>query len=486
MAKSVKVNFIYNMLNTATQMLYPLVTFPYASRILLADGIGQVDFFNSIIQYIVLFSSLGIPLYAIRESARVRNDERELSKVSLEIAILHTLLTVIGYLIVFVLCFTVDKVMADLPLFLLLSLTIIFNAVGCNWLFQGVEDFKYITIRGLIVRVICIVLLFVLVHSREDLIWYALLTIMGTVGANIFNLWRMRLYVKPSWHKWKDLNIKRHIKPCLKIFSLNLIISIYCNLDLVMLGFLKDESAVGYYTAAHKIQKILLTIVTSLGAVMLPRLSNLIAEGKNEEFARLSQKSVDFIVFLSVPMFLGLIVVSEPLIHLFCGDSYEPAITTLKFLSPVILIIGLSNLIGIQVLYPQGKENLVIISTAVGAVVNFGINWFIIPVYGSDGAAFATLIAELCVTVTQIIIGAKYLPFKFINKQNVLVVLSAMIMFVGCYYLLGFFVSDWLKFVIVSLVGSLIYLMLALIFKFSFVIESLHVIKKSIFDHGNK
>ncbi len=474
------------MLNTVTQVLYPLVVFPYASRILLADYIGQVDFFNSIIQYIILFSSLGIPLYAVRESARVRNDAKELSKVSLEIVILHTFLTLFGYLIVFILCFSVDKIAADLPLFLLLSLNIIFNAIGCNWLFQGVEDFKYITLRGLLVKAICVVFLFVCVHSREDLIWYALLTVIGTVGGNVFNLWRMRLYVKPYWHKWNDLNIKRHIKPILKIFALNLIISIYVNLDLVMLGFLKDDSAVGYYTAAHKIEKILLTVVTSLGAVMLPRLSNLIAEGNKDEFDRLSQKSVDFIIFLSFPIFLGLIVVSEPLIHLFCGDSYEPAITTLKFLSPVILIIGLSNLIGIQVLYPQGKENLVIISTAVGAVVNFGINWFLIPVYGSDGAAFATLIAELCVTITQIIIGAKYLPFKIINKQNVLVVFSAMIMFVGCYYLLGFFDNDWLKFVIVSLVGSLIYLIFSFLFKFSFVSESLHVIKKSILDYGNK
>ncbi len=480
MAKSVKVNFIYNMLNTVTQMLFPLITFPYASRILMADGIGQVNFFNSIIQYIILFSSLGIPLYAVRESARVRNDEKELSKVSFEIVMLHTALTFIGYLIVFILCFSVDKIASDLPLFLLLSLNIIFNAIGCNWLFQGVEDFKYITIRGLIVKAFCVSLLFICVHSREDLFWYAFLTVMGTVGGNIFNLGRMRLYVKPSWHKWKDLDIKRHIKPCLKIFALNLIVSIYVNLDLVMLGFLKDESAVGFYTAANKVIRVMLSIVASLGSVLLPRLSNLIADNNFVEFNRLSQKAIDFIVFISIPLLVVIILLSPSIVHILYGDSFEFAIKTMIILSPLVLILGLSNVIGIQILFPQGKEKLVMVCTAIGAFINFSINILLIPLMSSNGAAIATIAAELGVTVSLLLLGHKYLPIRLFSKHNVLLLMHGCLIFFFCWFLINLIDGDWNKIIIITIIVALLYIILLSITKNELYLEYIEKLRNII------
>ena len=409
MPGSLKANYIFNLLNTVLGLLFPLITFPYAARVVMADGIGQVNFFSSIISYISLFTCLGIPMYAIREIARVRDDKKKLSTITTEILLLHTGLTILGYFAVVVLCMTITKVKADIPLFLLLSTNIFFVAIGCEWFYQGVEDFKYITIRGLIVKVVSVILLFVLVRTKDDLMYYAAYSVIGVVGGNVFNFIRLRKYIRIRLLQFSELRPLRHLKPALHIFVLNLIISIYVNLDTVMLGFMKDPTNVGYYVGATKLTKMLLGLTLALGTVMLPRLSNLITTGQKAEFDRLSQRAMDFVVAFSLPLFLGLFVLAPSLIRVLCGDSYEPAIITLQVISPIVLIIALSNVVGIQVLYPQGKENIVIMSTLVGAIVNFTLNLVLIPQYAQNGAAIATVIAESCVTITMIILGVKYL-----------------------------------------------------------------------------
>ena len=172
MPQSVKANYILNLINTGTQMLFPLITFPYACRVIQADGIGQVNFFSSIIGYISLFTALGIPMYGIREIARDRNNVVKMNRTAVEILLLHMLLTVLGYIAVAILCLTVPQVKADIHLFWVLSLTIFFTTIGCEWFYQGIEDFKYITVRGLIVKSISMLLLFAFVKTKDDLIYY--------------------------------------------------------------------------------------------------------------------------------------------------------------------------------------------------------------------------------------------------------------------------------------------------------------------------
>lgn len=428
MSKSLKKNYLLNLTNTISTMLFPLITFPYAARIIMADGIGLVNFFSSIISYISLFTCLGIPMYAIRETARVRDNQKELSKTTTEILLLHASLTILGYIAVFIIACTVPKVMVDIPLFLILSTSIFFTAIGCEWFYQGVEDFKYITIRAITIKTLCVILLFVLVKTKDDLMYYAIYTVVGSVGNNIFNFIRLRKYVKLKYLNFRELNPSRHLKPALHIFILNLVISIYVNLDTVMLGFLKDSAAVGYYTGATKLTKMLLGIVSSLGTVMVPRLSNLIQNGQMDDFKRLSQKAVDFVFALSLPLFLGLIVTASTLISLFCGPSYEPAISTLQIISPILLFIALSNVLGIQILYPQGKENIVIKCTIFGAITNFTLNLLLIPLLANDGAAIATCVAEFTVTFIMLIIGRRYLPVEYKIKRYMNYIIGALLM----------------------------------------------------------
>lgn len=195
MAQSVKVNFILNLINTGTQMLFPLITFPYVCRVIGAEGIGQINFFQSIISYISLLTCLGIPMYAIREIARDRNDVVKMNRTATEILLLHSMLSLGGYLIVAILCMVVPQIQVNIPLFLILSLNIFFGAIGCEWFYQGIEDFKYITIRGLIIKIISVILLFVFVKSKTDLIYYGCYLVFGILGGNVFNFFRLRKYI---------------------------------------------------------------------------------------------------------------------------------------------------------------------------------------------------------------------------------------------------------------------------------------------------
>lgn len=418
MGQSIKNNFLLNLSTTITGLLLPLITFPYASRILMADGIGQVQFFQSIIDYVSLCTALGIPLYAVREIARIRDNKELRSRTTIEILLLHAILTLVGYIVVFILAKTVAKIEIDASLFFLLSTTLFFNTIGVAWFYQAIEDFKYITLRSLFVRILSLVALFIFVKTKQDLFYYAGILVIGTVGNNIFNFFRLRKYIKLSKGEFKRLNLLRHLIPALKIFILNLVISIYVNLDSVMLGFLKNEESVGYYAAATRLTKAILGIVSSLGAVLLPRFSNMITNGQKEEFQLLANKAASFTIALSLPMSVGLIFMAAPIIHIFCGNGFEPSILTLKLVAPIVLFIGLSGIIGMQILYPQGREKYVIISTMVGACINLLINYLLIPQYGQYGAALGTVIAEFMVTVIMILLGRKYLPINILSKQN--------------------------------------------------------------------
>ena len=338
MAQSVKVNYILNLINTGTQMLFPLITFPYVCRVIEADGVGQVNFFQSIISYISLFTCLGIPMYAIREIARDRNDVVKMNRTATEILLLHSMLTFVGYIIVAILCLTVPQVQVNIPLFLILSLTIFFTAIGCEWFYQGIEDFKYITIRGLIIKTISVILLFIFVRSKADLLYYGFYTVLGVLGGNIFNFFRLRKYIFRENIIFSNLHVKRHIKPVLKIFSLSVVTSIYIQLNTVLLGFLKNALVVGYFTAAIKVLQMLIQMSTCLGSVIMPRASHLIADNQESEFNNLMQKSYDFTLAIAMPITVGLIFCAPSFITTLCGVKFNNSILPSQIIAPIILM----------------------------------------------------------------------------------------------------------------------------------------------------
>lgn len=477
MTQSVKENYAFNLLNTISGLLFPLITFPYASRIMMADGIGHVNFYQSIISYISLLSCIGIPMYAVREIAKVRDDKELQDRTAIEILLLHTLLTALGYVVVVIIANTVAEVKIDLPLFFILSLTIFFTAIGCEWFYQGIEDFKYITIRGLIVKTISVLLLFLFVRTQDDLYWYAGYTVIGVLGGNVFNFFRLRKYITLCKLNVRQLHPMRHFLPALHVFALNLVISIYVQLNSIMLGFMAGDTAVGLFTAASKLSHMFLGISSALGTAMLPRMSYLIANGEKDKFEQMYRKSMCFMVGISLPITLGLIFTAPILIKLFAGSTYHDAIFTLQLLSPIVLAISMSGVSGIQVLYPMGKVSVVILATGIGAALNFLLNLWLIPVYAQDGAAVSTTIAEIAVTVSMLFIGRKCVSFRFYNKSYIYYAVASIVMAIGLFSVRILFVDEVLSLIVMLFTGTFFYGGSLLLVKEELIIEITNSIK---------
>lgn len=461
MKNSLKKNFSLNLIKILINLIFPLITFPYISRVLLPEGIGRVTYVQSINNYFLLFINLGIPLYGIREIAKVRNNKLEKSKVFSEIFFLNIISTILG--VIFYLCFyNLNIIKNDKEIFLIFSLVLLFNFLSVDWFFQGIEDYKYITIRTVIIKILSTLFLFVFVKKSSDIYIYSIIVVFSLVGSNFFNIVRALKLVQL---KLKGLNIKRHLKGIFIIFSMNLAISIYTNLDSVMLGSYGSKYSLGIYSAATKIIVLVMGIVTSLGAVLLPRISNYIEEKKEEEIKQILEKTFSFLLFLIIPSIVGIYFTANEIILLFAGKEYLEAITTLKILSLIILFIGFSNFIGIQILYPRGEEKKVFYSVLAGAITNFSLNLYLIPKYYQNGAAFATCVAEFMVVVIQIFLGYKYLKFQKFNYNNFKFLIASFIMGVILYFTQNLNLNLLLKLIVKVSIGSSIYILLLIVLR---------------------
>lgn len=454
---SLKGNIILNYVNTIAGLIFPIITFPYAARVLLPEGIGVVNFQNSIIGYIVLLTSLGIPLYGVREIAKCRNDIELRDRTTVEILILSVLLSLLGYVAVWLLGVYVPRIREELTLFYILSLTIIFTGIGVHWFYQGIEDFLFVTVRGIAFRFLFAISLFVFVKHKDDLLIYALIIVGSTVGNSLVNFVHLRKYLRPSSIQWNQLNVTRHIKPAFRIFLLNVIISIYIRLNIIMLGFMTDDRAVGFFTAGMKLTYLIRVVVTSISAVMIPRCSHLISGGMIDEFNSIIGKTYHFMMFLSIPLTVDIILLSHPITLCFCGADFVDAIPVVIYTAPTIIIISLTNIIGIQILYPYGKENLVIISTLVAAVLNVILNILLIPLFAEKGAAISTLISEFAVLVMQLKLGKGYIPFRFFDKEVATYLIASLFMAAGvlCCMVIE---NIWWQMLVATAVGAVLYM----------------------------
>ncbi|HEM5998104.1 TPA: flippase [Streptococcus suis] len=396
---SVKLNFIMNFILTISNFIFPLITFPYVSRVLQAEGVGTINFATSIVAYFSMLGMLGIPTYGIRACAKVRDDKEKLDKTVLEIMLLNALVMSISLILLFLSVVTIEKMNSEKTLYLVLSSTLLFNVLGVDWLYRSLEKYSYITIRSILFKIFSVILMFLFVKTSDDYVIYGAISVIAAVGSNLLNFINLRKII--SWTSFKDLDVFQHLKPTLTFFLLTVSTTIYLNVDTTMLGFLKGSEEVGYYTAAVKVKQILVSVVTSLGAVLLPRLSYYYEQGNIEEFERLTQKALNFVFLISLPMVTYFILLSKYAILFLSGESFLPAVLPMQLIMPTVLFIGLSNLMGIQILVPTNREKLVVYSTIVGAVVDVLVNIFAIPLLGASGAAIAGTIAECSVAIVQ-------------------------------------------------------------------------------------
>ncbi len=397
--KSLKLNFIMNIILTMSSFVFPLITFPYVSRILLPIGTGKVSFATSIITYFSMFAQLGIPTYGIRACAKVRDDREKLSKVAQELLIINLIMSVFSYTVLFLGIVFVPRLHEEKNLYIILSFTIILTAIGMEWLYKALEQYTYITLRSIFFKFIALIAMFLLVHKQEDYVIYAGITIFAASASNILNFVNAHKYIDLKFEK--KYNFTQHMKPIMVFFAMSCATTIYTNLDTVMLGFMTTNTDVGYYNAAVKIKVILVSIVTSLGTVLLPRASYYIEQGAMNEFRRITRKALNFVILIATPMMLYFICFAKEGIYFLSGRAYEGSIIPMQLIMPTVLFIGITNILGIQILVPMGREKIVLYSEIVGAVVDVIINICLIPQFASAGAAIGTLIAEIAVFIVQ-------------------------------------------------------------------------------------
>lgn len=398
---SIKFNFIMNAILTVSAVIFPMITFPYYSRVLGASGTGSVGFALAVVSYFTMIASLGVPTYGIRACAKVRDDKEQLSQTVQELLIINGATTVIMYIAFFMSLVYIPKFSGQKEILTVTSIAIVMNTMGVNWLYSALEKYSYITLCTMGFKVLGIIMMFALVHSPEDYIIYGGISAFASYGSGILNFINMRKYV--SLKKTGPYDFRRHIKPILTFFLMSASISIYTNLDKVMLGFMKTNADVGYYDASVKIKSILVSVVTSLGTVLLPRMSFYIEKGENEAFKQTVTKAFRFVMVAAIGLMVFFIIFARESILLLSGKEYLPAVFPMQLLMVTLLLIGLSNITGIQILTPQGQEQKVLNSILAGAAVDFLLNMFLIQNYAATGAAFATVMAELVVLVVQCI-----------------------------------------------------------------------------------
>ena len=397
MSKSVTKNYLYNMFYQVLILITPLITTPYVSRVLGARALGQYAYTQSVVTYLILIGTVGIAMYGERETAYIQgygeDSRHKRTVVFWEINLLR-FITVLAALAVFYFSFVSNS--GYRMLYAIQMIDIVANMFDISWFFQGMEEFKKTVFRNMLVKLVCVISIFLFVRTEAHLNIYVLCYSLSLLLGNL-SLW---LYLPRyiSGISFRELKLFQHLKPAFILFVPQIATQIYTVLDKTMLGKLAtDMSQVGYYEQSQKIVKLLLTIITSLGVVMLPRMAHIYAQKDMKQINEYMDKSFRYTYMIAFPLMLGLISVSERFVPIFYGTGYEPIKSILVYISPIILFIGLSNVLGTQYQIPTHKQRDYTLSVVSGAVVNFLLNLLLIPELNADGAVIATVVAEFVV-----------------------------------------------------------------------------------------
>lgn len=474
--RSMGMNALLNGFRTFLNLLFPLITFPYISRVLGVTGIGQYNFSLTYISYFLLLAGLGISTYAVREGAKYRDQKEIISSFSSEVYTINFYSTFFSYIVLFLTLLIIPKLKEYNLMILIFSIELIFTTLGKEWLYTIYEDYAYITIRSVAFKVISILMLFIFVKNRNDCYNYAFITVLATVGSNIFNYFHAKKICKTSLVK--KVNLRKHLKPILVIFASSVATLIYINSDVTILGFMKNDYVVGIYSVSVKVYSIIKSLLGAVLLVTVPRLSMYYGSGRIEQFEKIFNKVFNLIVLLVFPAMLGIFSVSKDVIYIIAGKNYFRSDSSLKLLSIALVFSVISWLYTSCVLIPAKLEKKVLEATIYSAVLNIILNIALIPFFNENASAFATVIAELLMCVFMISYGRRVVKVRNI-KNNLFSV------FVGCLfiYLICFLINLLnfpyiVSFVVSVVLSVIVYFTTLLIFKNEILFEELKKILK--------
>ena len=482
--KSIKLNFIMNAILTLSSFIFPLITFPYVSRILLPEGMGKVAMGTSVIAYFALLARLGIPMYGIRACAGVRDDKVQLSKTVHELFLINLFMSGISYILLFATILSVPRLAEEHVLYFVMSVTILLEALGVEWLYKALEEYRYITCRSIFFKFVALAATFLFIHTKQDYVIYGAITILAASASNLLNFYNLRKYI--SFKVFPDYSFKPHMKPVLIFFATTCAIVIYTQLNTVILGLMKTNADVGLYDSAMKIKNILVSIVTALGAVLLPRASYYIKQELFEEFSRITAKAIHFVCLIALPLVAYFMLFATNGIHFLSGRYFDGAILPMQVILPTVFLIGLTNVIGVQVLVPLGKEKEVFYSVVGGGVVDLIACVLLIPTFAVVGAAISNLLAELTVFLIQCYYVRKHKETVDVGSALHQVEHGKIIISIGIALVLASQCRalTWKDFFVLLLSGTLFFVIYGIclfILKESFLMELLVPIRNKLF-----
>lgn len=425
---SIKKNFAYKSILTISTYIMGFITFPYISRIFGVEKLGLVNFVDNTINYFLLFATMGINILGVREIASVKDNKETQSKVFSNILGLNLLFTIVTISIYLTLIATIPKLSQYSELFYIGTAKIFFTTFLIEWFYTGIENFKYITIRSIIIKVIYVISVFLFIRNQEDYILYFILTV-GTVVINaLINMAYVRQYINIQPRELVNL---KYLKNNIVLGIYAIMTSMYLTFNVMYLGLISDNTQVGYYTTAFKLYSVILGFFTAFTNVMLPRMSALLAEDNKAQFHNLINKSFAAVSKFSIPLILCSIILTPQIIYILSGPGYEGAIIPMRIIMPAILFVGIAQILAIQVLMPMKKDRILLIASICGAIISIIINILFVPKIQSIGSAIVLLSAEMLVTSIYILYILKEhiakIPIKSFIKE---ILLSIPIIFI--------------------------------------------------------
>lgn len=470
-AKSIKLNYIYNLIYQLLSLITPVITAPYLARVLAADGVGTCSYIESISSYFVLFATLGLTTFGQREISYVQEDRQKRSCIFWETNLLElvvSLLSIVVY-VVFSLAHS------NWQIYMVLIFNLFAVMVNISWFFQGIEEFGKIAIRSIFFKIINVIYIFVVVKSKDDIIWY-LLGISVLNFMNNISYWvSIKKYVDIP--KITSLHPFRHIKTVISLFIPTIAIQIYTVLDKTMIGVITNNSFEnGYYEQATKIVRMVLVLVTSLGTVMIPRIGYYFEKKDIKQIQKSLYRGYRFVWFLGIPLCFGLILVSDNFIPWFLGTGYEKVNSLIDILAFLILCIGINNVTGVQYLIPTRRQDIFTRTVICGSVINFVLNFILIHFINTYGAAIASVVAEFAIAIIQIVIVRDEIsPLKiFKSGINYLVSGAVMAIVLGC--VRKNLDPSIVNTLILVFVGGISYLCMLFLLKDEFLFDELDII----------
>lgn len=474
MQKSLVKNSIYNIIYTVANILFPFMTSIYVSRILLPSGVGKVASAQNIASYFITIAALGLPSYGVREFAKVREKRNQRNKLFTELLLLNIISTtfaVIGY---FLLVNANDGFKGEWFLYAACGLAIAFNYLNIDWMYQGLEEYGYITGRSLLIKGVSLLTLFFFVKTKQDYVTYALISSLATGGNYIFNVIHARKFVSIDLSK---VQLKDHLKPVLLIACIIFLSSVYNKIDVTMLNILATDESVGYYVYAQKTVNMVLTMANAVTAALLPRLSYYY-DNDREGFYRLLNKGFQVLCFMTLPLAVGMALVAPQAVEFLYGEAFEPAVLTIRLMCPLILIKGFGDLFCYQLVYSTKSEKIILPASASASVINIITNAALIPTLLQNGAVIASVFSEFVTNAVQFIYMKKKVRFSINVKALTKGLISTIAMALSVYIIMQLKLPNIISLLSEILVGVIVYITVNLVMKNSLILETVQKVKR--------